>query len=70
MESNESITECLTEATTYQMLKAFQKLFAIILYHCEASNVRKLWNRFFEAISEDFKRIYEDKNFVISNKLI
>ena len=70
MESNESITECLTEATIYQMLKALRKLFAIILYHCEASNVRKLWNRFFEAIFEDFKRIYEDENFVISNKLI
>ena len=34
LKSNESITECLTEATTYQMLKALQKLFAIILYHC------------------------------------
>ena len=70
MESNESITEYLTEATTYQMLKAFQKLFAIILYHCEASNVRKLWDRFFEAMSKDFKRIYEDENSIISNKLI
>ena len=70
MKPNESITECLTEATTYQMLKALRKLFAIILYHCEISNVRKLWNRFFDAMSEDFKRIYEYENFAISNKLI
>ena len=57
LESNESITKCLTEAITYQMLKALQKLFSIILYHCEASNVRKLWDKVFEAMSEDFKRI-------------
>ena len=37
MESNKNIIECLTEATTYQMLKALRKLFAIILYHYEAS---------------------------------
>ena len=37
LESDESITECLIEATTYQMPKALQKLFAIILYYCEAS---------------------------------
>ena len=45
----------MTEATTYQMLKALQKLFVIILCHYEASNVRKLWDRFFEAMFEDFK---------------
>ena len=65
MESNENITECLTKATTYQMLKALQKLFAVILYHCEASNVRKLWDRFFETMSKDFKRIYKDENSII-----
>ena len=47
-----------------------KKLFAIILYHYEASNVRKLSNRFFEAMFEDFKKIYEDENSAISNKLI
>ena len=63
LEWDESITEYLIEATTYQMPKTLQKLFAIILYHCEASNVKKLWDRFFEVMSEDFKRIYEDINF-------
>ncbi|XP_022725071.1 uncharacterized protein LOC111281663 [Durio zibethinus] len=38
LESDESITECLIEATTYQMPKALRKLFAIILYHCEPTN--------------------------------
>ena len=70
MESNKNIIECLTEAITYQMLKTLRKLFVIILYHCEASNVRKLWDKVFEAMSEDFKRIYEDENSTISNKLI
>ena len=70
LESNESITECLTKATTYQMLKAFWKLFAIILYHCEASNVRKLWARFFEAMFEDFKMIYEDESSAIVSKTL
>ena len=52
------------------MLKALRKLFSIILYHCEASNIRKLWDRFFETMFKDFKMIYEDENSVISNKLI
>ena len=69
LEWDESITEYLIEATTYQMPKAFRKLFAIILYHCEASNVKKLWDRFFEVMSEDFKRIYED-NFVIVSETL
>ena len=42
LKSNESIKECLLEATTYQMPKALQKLFPIILYYCEVSNVSKL----------------------------
>ena len=60
----------MIEATIYQMLEALWKLFAIILYHCKASNVRKLWDRFFEEMFEDFKRIYEDENSIISSKLI
>ena len=69
MESDESITKYLIEATTYQMPKVLRKLFVIILYHCEASNVRKLWDRFFETISEDFKRIYEDNSVIVSKTL-
>ena len=51
LESDESITKCLIKATTNQMVKVFRKLFAIILYHYETSNVRKLWDKFFEAMS-------------------
>ena len=69
LKSNESITECLIETTIYQMLKVLQKLFVIILYHCEASNVRKLCDRFFEAMFEDFKRIYEDEYFLSSRSI-
>ena len=47
-----------------------KKLFAIILYHYEASNVRKLSDRFFEAMFEDFKMIYEDENSTIVSKTL
>ena len=69
LKSNESITKCLTEATTYQMPKALRKLFAIIFYYCEASNVRKLWDGFFETMSGYFKRIYEDNSVIVSETL-
>ncbi|XVE92367.1 hypothetical protein REPUB_Repub01dG0091200 [Reevesia pubescens] len=52
------------------MPKAFQIFFNIVLYHCEALNVRKLWDRYFEAMSGDFKRIYEDEVFAIVSETL
>ncbi|XP_020271151.1 uncharacterized protein LOC109846336 [Asparagus officinalis] len=55
LEADDSISDCLVEATTFQMPYALRRLFAIILVYCQPSNVRKLWNDHFEAMAEDFK---------------
>ncbi|XP_020252361.1 uncharacterized protein LOC109829733 [Asparagus officinalis] len=55
LEADDSISDCLVEATTFQMPYALRRLFAIILVYFQPSNVRKLWNDHFKAMAEDFK---------------
>ncbi|XP_048545308.1 ATP-dependent DNA helicase PIF1-like isoform X2 [Triticum urartu] len=56
IEADDSISDCLTEAATFQMPYALRRLFATILAFCEVTNVRALWNNHFEAMSDDFRR--------------
>jgi len=56
IEADKSIDDCLTEAATFQMLYALRRLFATILVFCEATNIRSLWEKHLEAISEDYRR--------------
>ncbi|KAL6661674.1 hypothetical protein ACP70R_001058 [Stipagrostis hirtigluma subsp. patula] len=56
MESDSSLDECLTEATLFQMPSSLRRLFATILVFCEPNNVRRLWQRHLEAMSEDYRR--------------
>ncbi|WVZ94526.1 hypothetical protein U9M48_040407 [Paspalum notatum var. saurae] len=56
IEADNTLDDCLTEAETFQMPSALRRLFATILVHCEASNVRGLWDKHREAMSEDYCR--------------
>ena len=56
LESDRSISECLDEAATFHMPHAMRRLFATLLVYCEPTNVRKLWDSYFEAMSDDFRR--------------
>ncbi|KAL6592973.1 hypothetical protein ACP70R_049269 [Stipagrostis hirtigluma subsp. patula] len=56
LESDNSLDECLTEATLFQMPSSLRRLFATILVFCEPNNVRRLWQRHLEAMSEDYRR--------------
>ncbi|KAL6639554.1 hypothetical protein ACP70R_023284 [Stipagrostis hirtigluma subsp. patula] len=56
LESDKSLDECLTEATLFQMPSSLRRLFATILVFCEPNNVRRLWQRHLEAMSEDYRR--------------
>ena len=56
IEADDSISDCLTEAATFQMPYALRRLFATVLAFCEVTNVRALWNNHFEAMSDDFRR--------------
>ncbi|KAL0286560.1 UNVERIFIED_CONTAM: hypothetical protein Sradi_7144900 [Sesamum radiatum] len=56
LESDQSIIECLNEAITFQMPHELRRLFPIILVYCAPTDVRLLWDTYFDAMSEDFKR--------------
>ncbi|XP_059629827.1 uncharacterized protein LOC132272750 [Cornus florida] len=54
LESDNSIVECLNDAMCFQIPMALRRLFATLIVFCDPSNVRKLWDDYFEAMSEDF----------------
>ncbi|XP_062224542.1 uncharacterized protein LOC133923112 [Phragmites australis] len=56
IEADNTLDECLTEAELFQMPPSLRRLFATILVFCEPSDVRGLWNKHFEAMSEDYRR--------------
>jgi hypothetical protein len=53
IETDQSINDYLTEATTFQMSCALRRLFATILF-CEATDIRGLWDKHKDALGEDF----------------
>ncbi|KAL6607919.1 hypothetical protein ACP70R_040982 [Stipagrostis hirtigluma subsp. patula] len=56
METDRSLNDALTEASTFQMPCALRRLFATILVFCEATNIRALWDKHKESMSEDYSR--------------
>lgn len=56
LETDQSICDCLNEAITLQMPGELRRLFAIIIVHCAPTDVRVLWNTYFDTLSEDYKR--------------
>ncbi|XP_075512261.1 uncharacterized protein LOC142547728 [Primulina tabacum] len=70
LESDQSNFECLNEAMSFQMPYALRRLFATILVYCEPSDVRKLWDTYFDAMSEDFRKENDgNKEFLVSKTL-
>ncbi|XP_071684979.1 uncharacterized protein [Lolium perenne] len=61
IETDKSLDDCLTESTTFQMPRALRRLFATILVFCEATNIRSLWEKHLESMSEDYLRNHPNK---------
>ncbi|XP_062208999.1 uncharacterized protein LOC133910713 [Phragmites australis] len=57
IEADNTLDECLTEAELFHMPPSLRRLFATILVFCEPCDVRGLWNKHREAMSEDYRRI-------------
>ena len=55
LESDNSFEECLQEASHYQMPQSLRRLFATILVYCNPSNPKMLWEKFEDAMCEDYK---------------
>jgi len=56
IEEDNTLDECLTEASTFQMPSSLRRLFATILVFCEPSDVFALWKKHLDALSEDYRR--------------
>jgi hypothetical protein len=56
IEADNTLDECLTEVGVFQMPLSLRRLFATILVCCEPSDVRGLWNKHLDAMSDDYKR--------------
>jgi hypothetical protein len=56
IETDKSIDDCLTESATFQMPCSLRRLFATILVFCETTNVRSLWEKHLDSMSEDYRR--------------
>nr|KYP38322.1 Transposon Ty3-G Gag-Pol polyprotein [Cajanus cajan] len=54
LESDNSIHECLVEASSLQMSYALRSLFVAILIFCEPTNVRQIWDDFYTYMMEDY----------------
>ncbi|KAI0496586.1 hypothetical protein KFK09_022906 [Dendrobium nobile] len=56
LEMDNYISECLNDASVYQMPYAFRHLFAVILIYCEPTNVRQLWIDYYKDLSHDYQK--------------
>ncbi|XP_073360641.1 uncharacterized protein [Aegilops tauschii subsp. strangulata] len=56
IEVDNTLDDCLTEAEQWAMPCSLRRLFATILVHCEPGDVRGLWDRHLEPMSDDYRR--------------
>ncbi|KAG5596918.1 hypothetical protein H5410_038150 [Solanum commersonii] len=59
LESDDSISECLREAIIFKMHVALRSLFETILVHCNPTYVRRLWETYYNDMSEDIQMTHD-----------
>ncbi|XP_073359742.1 uncharacterized protein [Aegilops tauschii subsp. strangulata] len=64
IEADNTLDDCLTEAEQWAMPCSLRRLFATILVHCEPGDVRGLWDRHLEPMSDDYRRTRTSPNEV------
>ncbi|CAH1427950.1 unnamed protein product [Lactuca virosa] len=58
IESDDGLSQYLTEASLFQAPIALRRMFATILTFCEPGDVRKIWDDHYNDLSEDYRRQY------------
>lgn len=58
VETDKSLDDALTEATSFKMPYALRRMFAFIVVFCEYTNIRGLWDKHFESMAEDYRRTH------------
>ena len=58
VETDSSLDNALSEAVTFQMPCALRRMFATIMVYCEYTNIRALWDKYFESMAEDYHHVH------------
>lgn len=70
LESDDSIRQCLLEATNIRMPTALRRLFTTLLVFFQPVRVQELWNEFYLYMVEDYSLISEAIEEFHTNKLL
>ncbi|CAN6580175.1 unnamed protein product [Malus baccata var. baccata] len=70
LKDDDSIRQCLREASNIRMSSALRRLFVTILIYCEPHGVRRLWDEFHSFMVEDYSVSSTINNTSILNKLL
>ncbi|PKA56688.1 ATP-dependent DNA helicase PIF1 [Apostasia shenzhenica] len=62
LDSDNNINECLAEAAILKMSNAFRRLFATLLVFCTPGNPIALLNKYYNELTDDFRRDTNDPN--------
>ncbi|CAH1436505.1 unnamed protein product [Lactuca virosa] len=58
LSTDDNLSQCLVEASLFQFPSTLRRLFATMLIFCEPGNVRKLWDDYYDSLSEDYRKQY------------
>jgi len=53
VDTDKSLDDCLTESAQFKMPCALRRLFATIIVFCKRNNVRALWDKHIDSMSDD-----------------
>ncbi|CAN6703406.1 unnamed protein product [Malus baccata var. baccata] len=70
LERDDSIRQCLLEASTIQMSSALRRLFVTILVYCAPIGVRGLWDEFYPFMIEDYVSMTNITPTFATNRLL
>ncbi|XP_021729723.1 ATP-dependent DNA helicase PIF1-like [Chenopodium quinoa] len=59
-EDDDAASICLAEAVEVQLPDALRRLFATVLIFCQPSDPSALWEKYYTALSEDFRYKFKD----------
>ncbi|KAF7826480.1 uncharacterized protein G2W53_017644 [Senna tora] len=70
LENDDSIRQCLQEASTFRSPVALRRLFVTVLLYCQPTGVMELWNEFHHFMMEDYPSTSNVNNVRSINRLL
>ncbi|XP_050374857.1 uncharacterized protein LOC126792486 [Argentina anserina] len=70
LEDDDSIRQCLREASNIRMPSSLRRLFVTILVFCDPHGIRSLWHEFYPFMIEDYPSSSTTWNAPMTNKLL